>query len=97
MTVGKSGDSATKGTDYAAVPNFTLTIAAGQTSGTATFSLAPTQDTVDEDSETITVEGSGTGVTLTNTSVSLTDDDTAAISLSVNPSSVKESAGADRR
>ena len=95
VAVGKSGDGATKGTDYAVVPNFTLTIAAGQTSGTATFTLTPIQDTVGyEDSETITVEGSATGVTVTGTSVSLTDDDTTAISLSVNPSSVKESAGA---
>ena len=94
ISVGKSGDSATEGTDYATVSNFTLTIAANQATGTATFSLSPIQDTVAEDNETLTVEGSATGATVTGTSVTLTDDETAAISLSVNPSSVSEGEGA---
>ena len=94
ISVGKTGDSATEGTDYATVSNFALTIAANQATGTATFSLSPIQDTVAEDSETLTVEGSASGTTVTGTSVTLTDDETAAISLSVNPSSVSEGEGA---
>ena len=94
ISVGKSGDSATEGTDYATVSNFTLTIAANQATGTGTFSLSPIQDTVAEESETLAVEGSATGTTVTGTSVTMTDDETAAISLSVNPSSVSEGEGA---
>ncbi len=39
VSVGNSGDTATEGTDYSTVDDFTLTIAAGESSGTASFSL----------------------------------------------------------
>ena len=39
VSVGKSGDSATEGTDYATVANFNITIAANATSNTGTFTL----------------------------------------------------------
>ena len=39
VTVGDSTDSATSGTDYKAVTDFDVTIAAGKTSGTGTFTL----------------------------------------------------------
>ena len=42
--------------------------------------------------ETISVTGSGTNLTVTGTSLTLTDDDTYAVSLSANPTSVSESA-----
>ena len=45
VAVGDTGDSATEGTDYATVSDFTVTIGAGATSGTGTFTLTPTQDT----------------------------------------------------
>ena len=93
VAVGKSGDSATEGTDYATVNDFTVTIAANATSGTGTFTLTPTQDTLVEGNETITVAGSGTSMTVTGTSLALTDDDTApAVNLTLNPSSVGEGA-----
>ena len=37
--VGAGGDSATEGTDYTTVNDFTLTIGAGQMKGTRTFNL----------------------------------------------------------
>ena len=93
VSVGRNGDSAIEGTDYSTVSDFSITIAANQTSGTGTFTLTPTQDDVVEGSESLTISGSGTGLNVTGTSVSLTDDDTApAVNLSLSPTSVTEGA-----
>ena len=61
VAVGDGGDSATEGTDYATVSDFTVTIGAGAPSGTGTFTLTPTQDIVGEGDESITVGGTATG------------------------------------
>ena len=58
VTVGSG--TATSGTDFAAVTGFTITIAANSQSNTGTFTLTPTQDTVDEPDETVTVGGTTT-------------------------------------
>ena len=95
VSVGDSGDSATSGTDYGAVTDFDVTIKANASSGSADFTLTPTQDTLVEGNETLTVDGAATGLTVNGTSMTLTDDDGApAINLSVTPQSVAESAGA---
>ena len=77
VAVGASGDAATEGTDYETVDEFTLTISAGRTSGTATFSLTPTNDAAHEGDETLSVTGStaATGLTVIGTTVKITDDD----------------------
>ena len=92
VSAGAPGDGATAGTDYQAVSNFSLTIPAGDTRGTGTFTLTPEQDTVAESDEEITVEGSATGLAVTRTELTLTDDDTAStgVTLSVVPGSVGE-------
>ena len=105
VKVGASGDAATEGTDYATVADFTLTIAAGQTSGTAEFSMDPTQDSVDEGTgETLSISGttSASGLSVSSTQMTITDGDSnislsrlsPSIALSVSPSSVAESANA---
>ena len=90
--MGDGGDSATEGTDYATVSDFTVTIGANATSGTGTFTLTPTQDVLGEGDESIQVGGTATGLTVTAASLTLTDDETAstAVTLSVNPASVGE-------
>ena len=95
VSVGDPGDGATEGTDYATVPDLTLTIPAGETTGTATFTLAPTDDGLAEGDETLTVSGAATGLTVTGVMVTITDDDTAStgITLNLDPSSVAEDAG----
>ena len=94
VSVGGSG-TATSGTDYAAVSDFDLTIDKGETSGTATFTLTPTQDTLVEGSETIGVAGTVTGLTVNGADLTLTDDDaTPSVSLSASPATVGEGAGA---
>ena len=92
VTVSVGGGTATSGTDYTAVDNFTLTIAATESSGTGTFTLTPTQDSISEDDETIDVTGTGGGITVTKATMTLTDDETAptAIALTTAPSSVAE-------
>ena len=65
VSVGDSGDSAVSGTDYSAVTDFQVTIDAGLTTGTNTFELTPTNDTIDEPDETVSITGSVTGFTVT--------------------------------
>ena len=95
VTVGRTGDSAIAGTDYPPVAGFAVTIAAGQTTGTATFSLAPDDDEVAEGPEEITVRGTASGFTVADTTLTLNDDDQASnsVSLSLNPASVSERDG----
>ena len=99
VSVGDGSDSATSGTDYAEVADFDITVPAGASDGSATFTLTPTQDTLVEGDETIAVSGTNGARTVNGASLTLTDDDsvTAAnlvIDLSVDPASVTEDAGA---
>ena len=99
VSVGAGGDGAASGTDYAAVSDFTVTVPAGRTSGSATFTLTPVDDTLVEGSETITVSGTNAARTVNGASLTLTDDDSVAaanldIALSVDPARVAEDAGA---
>ena len=80
VSVGDSG-TATSGTDYTAVDDFIITIAANKTSATGTFTLTPTQDTSVEGSETIGVSGTSLSTTVIGTTVTLTDDDSAAVTI----------------
>ena len=98
LTVGRAGDSAVSGTDYASVAGFVLTIEEGRTSGTATFTLTPEDDEIAEGDEAITVLGSASGLTVTDATLALNDDDTASTSveLSVSPASASEDGGAQQ-
>ena len=74
VTVSVGGGTATSGTDYTAVSNFTVTIPKESASETGTFTLTPTQDTIAEGDETIDVTGEATGFTVTKAEMTLTDD-----------------------
>ena len=94
VTVSVLDNTATAGTDFTAVPAFTVTIGVGQSSGTNSFPLTVTNDTVVEGGETVTVGGAATGVpgsfsTITPATLTITDDDTG-ITLSLNRTSVDE-------
>ena len=95
VKVGASEDSATEGTDYATVADVTLTIAAGTISGTASFSIDPTQDAVYEGIlETVSVSGTLAGVTVTGTTFIIAEDDAApTVTLSLSSSSISENGG----
>ena len=77
--------------------DFTLSIPNGQTSATATFTLTPLEDRVDEPAETLVVSGATTaadvGVAGT-VSITLADNDAAPeLALSVDPATVAENGG----
>ena len=86
--------------DFAAVTDFTLTIEALATSGSADFTLIPVDDAVAEGNETVTVSGTTAAAGLTvatpGPTVTITDNDTAStrIDLSVSHARVAEDAGA---
>ena len=96
VTVGAGADAAVEGTDYQAVADFTITIAAGSTSGTGTFTLTPVDDGLAEGDEELSLGGSASGLTVVGAEVTITDDDSASteVTLSASPSSVSEDAGA---
>ena len=93
VTVSGSGDA--DAVDFADVGEFTITISAGGTSGTETFTLTPIDDEVDESDETLSVTGTSF-LTVTGTEVQLADDDvtSTSIALTVEPSRVSEGDGA---
>ena len=96
VSVGASNDAAVEGTDYDTVEDLTLTIGAGQPTGTQTFMLTPTDDDVDETSETLTVAGSTTvtGFTVNGTTVTIADDDERGVDVGVIALTVPEGGGA---
>ena len=93
-----AGDTgAVSGTDFTAVDDFQLTIAVGQTSATATFTLTPIEDSIDEPAETLTLSGApadtGVGVAGAVTLDIADNDDAPALVLSVDPATIAEDGG----
>ena len=80
---GNGGEGEAEPADFAPVEDFTLTIAAGQSSGSATFSLDPAEDDYVEGAEDITVSGVAdlAGVNVTAASVEIADNDAAPSSV----------------
>ena len=74
VAIAVSAGTASAG-DFAAVPDFTLTITAGQASGTVTFRLTPVDIAVDD--ETVRVSGTAQGLTVTGSAVTVEDDGAA--------------------
>ena len=93
ITVAVGGGTATEGTDYPTVNDFTITLSAGSTSAAGTFSIDPTEDTLDEGSgETVTVSGTSTGLTINSATLTITDNDAAPgnVTLSLSSTEVEE-------
>ena len=94
VSVGAGASTATSGTDFATVSDFTVTIAAGTLSQTATFILTLNSDDMDEMHETVAVTGTTTvpAFSVTGTAVNILDDDFApSVTLVLTPESIKES------
>ena len=94
---GPGASGAVAGEDFADVVDFTLSIPSGQTSATATFTLTPLEDRVDEPAETLVVAGatSAADVGIAGTvSIALADNDAAPeLALAVDPAAVAENGG----
>ena len=99
VMISVAGGTATAGTDFSAVNEFTLTIAGGEASGTATFDLVPLDDGTHEPDETVTVTGETTVPGLDvepegGLTVTLADDEAAPqVTLVLDPDSVSEKDG----
>ena len=93
VSVGAGTSTATAGTDFVAVNDFTVTIAAGTLSQTATFTLEPTDDDVDEGYfESVAVSGTSTvpAFSVIGTAVNILDDDFRGVTVSDSSLTVKE-------
>ena len=77
---------------------FQLQIQEGSRSGTASFTLTPTNNNVDEDNEMVTVMGTEdiAHISVTPARITLTDNDgsPSGVTLSVRPTSIREGASA---
>ena len=97
VDTGAGDTGAVSGTDFTALDDFQLTIAAGQTSATATFTLTPIEDSIDEPAETLTLSGApadtGVGVAGAVTLAIADNDDAPALVLSVDPATIAEAGG----
>ncbi|MCY4068142.1 MAG: hypothetical protein OXE79_03400 [Acidimicrobiaceae bacterium] len=96
VTVAVADSDETGVVGFAAVDDFDVTIDAEATSGSVTFELVPTANSVDEDEETITIRGTSSGppsATVTSAELMLTDDDTAGVTVSETALSVAEHTG----
>ncbi len=98
VRVSVGSGTATEGTDFAAVADFDLTVASGQTADSASFTLTPVDDTVDEDDETVSISGTAGGLEVATASgqaaLTIADNDTARVALSWSPSTLAEGGGA---
>ena len=96
VTVSVGSGTATSGTDFEAVTNFTITIAANTLSGANTFTLTPRQDTVDEPNETVNVTAS-TGIqnfVVQIAQITIADDDASpTTTLSLSHDAIGENGG----
>ena len=96
VSVGASDDAATAGTDYIAVDDLTLTIPSGQASGTATFTLTPLEDRIDEPDEAVSIAGTSqvAGFAVTGTTLSINDNDERGVTVSPSVLTLTEGATA---
>ncbi len=90
-----SGSNAASTSDFSS-GTATLTISQGQTTGTATLSFTPVDDSVPEGNENVAVTGdTSADLTVNGTTVDIIDNDipSTQIDLTVSPISVREEAG----
>ena len=73
------GRQAQSGNDFTAVADFTISLAAGASSGSGTFDLAVTDDIISEGPETVTVRGAASGHTVTSATLTINDNDKASV------------------
>ena len=93
-----AGGTATVVQDFVAVSDFTLTIGANGSTGTATFTLTPVDDTLVETTETIVVTGVSTGLSIAPADLTLVDNDAVAteVTLSLDVTEASESSNGRR-
>ena len=92
LTISVAPGTASSG-DFTAVPDFTLTIASLQSSGSAAFQILPVNDDTDEPDETVTVSGTGLP-SVTSVTLTIVDDDATPIpTITLTPDVISENGG----
>ncbi|MCY4601094.1 MAG: sulfatase-like hydrolase/transferase [Acidobacteria bacterium] len=76
------GGTATARADFKALSTFTVTIPAGQPSGSTQQSFEPKDDVVAEGAETVILSGNATGFSAGIATLTIADNDTAAVAVS---------------
>ncbi len=92
FTVSIAADTA-ESSDFTAPATAAVTINAGQTSGSATFSFTAAADTILEGLETVSLTSSLAGYSVNPASLTIRDAD-ARFTVSANPTAISEDAGA---
>ena len=98
LSAGGGESAASAGVDYVSVADFSLTIPANGTSGTATFTLAPLDDRIDEADEAVFLTGTAAGDAGIGVpeavGITIADDDEAPVlALGVDPARIAENGG----
>ena len=88
VAISVTGGTATAGTDYSAVSAFTVTIGAGETSGTAQVSFEPIEDSLAEGDETAIFTGSAAGLAAGTATLTITDNDQSGSAQDQGPPSI---------
>ena len=100
MSLTVHGVTATAGDDFTASEGVTLTIPAGEMSGSATVALTPVDDVVAEQTEQVAIRGSSAapGLAVSGVRVALNDNDAepTMIVLSLDRDTIEENGGAQR-
>ena len=95
VSIAFSGSGSAGVVGFASLPDISVVVDAGEATGTASFSLTPVDNNVDESDETITLTGNHAGNSLATT-LTLEDDDATPtdITLQADPAAISEDAGA---
>ncbi|MCY3691443.1 MAG: hypothetical protein OXI54_07205 [Chloroflexota bacterium] len=87
VRVSVSGDDSAR---FTAVSDFDLAIPAGEDSGSADFTLTPTNDSGNNGNTELTIDGTLTGVTVGAATLTITDDDMPAVSIAPGTVTITE-------
>lgn len=93
IPIAVTGSGVPAAVDFSAVPAFDLILRAGSSTGTATFTLTPLDDLLDESDERITIMSTRESVANSPTITLIDDDETPTIHFSASPSTIRENAG----
>ena len=75
VTVSVGEGTATAGTDYTAIDDFSVTVPGGSLTATGKFTLTPVDDNMAESDETIYISGTATNFLFADASLTIVDDD----------------------
>jgi len=94
VTVSVGGGTATAGADFSPVEDFGITIAGGESSGSAHFALSPIDDDDSEGDETVAITGAAGDIDIAATAVTIEDDEAPVRQVVLSASEVAVDEGA---